>query len=144
VDGLEQRGAAQAGEASAARPIMRTVCCRSMRTGVELLVFRTARSSPIQPPHAQLPAAELRGHDPPRCLPWCGCTLGPGVVRTGSTARAAGGGVGGGGGNSNEGTPHDRCWLALMGTGVELLYRLSIRPVSPFGYIAAACAAPRC
>jgi hypothetical protein len=41
------------------------------------------------------------------------------------------------GGISNDDTTLTRCWLPLMRPGVELLYRLPMRSVSPFVYLAA-------
>jgi hypothetical protein len=81
-----------------------------------------------RPPHAPLPAARARRTSPPLPLPWGGgSTLGPGVVRTGAWARAAGGGAGNGGGAPSTTTqPIGAVWLPLMRPGVELL--VCLRP----------------
>jgi hypothetical protein len=114
-----------------------------MRPGVESLVCRYAPwpiPSSVQLPHMRRsPLLVIIDPDPPQSQLWGGCTLGPGVVRLGLTAQAAGGG-GAGGHQQQKVNPIRRCSSDL---GLSSSSANAPAWVFAFVYVAAACT-PRC
>jgi hypothetical protein len=107
----------------------KSIPCWSL--GVTPLVYLSPGSAPFiyLAAACAAPSCVLGPSGPPLCLPWCGCTLGPGVMRTG-WAGSSRGGRRRRGGHHQQHNPSGAVGLPLIRPGVELLYRLPMRPVS--------------